>query len=43
MNYLPELFLLLAIAAIVLIARRNPGENVYKYVTNKATVAYEKN
>lgn len=42
MNYLPELFLLLAIAAIVLIARRNPGENVYKYVTNKATVAYEK-
>lgn len=42
MNYLPELFLLLAIAAVVLIARRNPGENVYKYVTNKATVAYEK-
>ena len=42
MNYIPELLILLAIAAVVLIARRNPGENVYKYVTNKATVAYEK-
>lgn len=42
MNYLPELIILLIIAAVVLIARRNPGENVYKYVTNKATDVYDK-
>ena len=42
MHYLPELFILLAIAAIVLIARRNPGENVYKFVSKKATDAYDK-
>ena len=41
-SYLPELFILLMIASVVLIARRNPGENVYKYVTNKATDAYDK-
>ena len=41
-SYLPELFILLVIASIVLIARRNPGENVYKYVTSKATDAYDK-
>ena len=41
-SYLPELLILLAIATVVLIARRNPGENVYKYVTNKATDMYDK-
>lgn len=41
-SYLPELLILLAIAIIVLIARRNPGENVYKYVTNKATDFYDR-
>ena len=41
-GYLPELFIILAIAAIVLIARRNPGENIYKFVTNKATDIYDK-
>ena len=40
--YLPELFIILAIAVIVLIARRNPGENIYKYVTNKAADVYDK-
>ncbi len=41
-KYLPELFILLIIAAVVLIARRNPGENVYKFVSKKATDAYDK-
>ena len=41
-GYLPELFIILAIAVIVLIARRNPGENIYKYVTNKAADVYDK-
>ena len=41
-NYLPELFILLAIAGIVLILRHNPGENVYKYVAGKATNIYDK-
>ena len=41
-GYLPELFIILAIAAIVLIARRNPGENIYKFVTNKAADVYDK-
>lgn len=41
-NYLPELALLLMIATVVLIARRNPGENVYKYMAGKAADAYNK-
>ena len=41
-SYLPELLILLIIAVFVLIARRNPGENVYKYVTNKATDVYDR-
>lgn len=42
MNYLPELVILLIIAAIVLIVRRNPGANAYKFVVNNATQMYDK-
>ncbi len=42
MNYLPELVILLIIAIIVLVARRNPGENVYKFFVTNATRAYDK-
>ena len=42
MKYLTELVCLLVIAIITLLLRKNPGENLYKYVTGKATVAYEK-
>ncbi len=41
-SYLPELFILLVIAAIVLLLRQKPGENIYKFVTNKATDTYDK-
>ena len=37
-----ELFILLLIAAVVLIFRRNPGEGVYKFVTGNATRIYDK-
>ncbi len=42
MKYLTELVCLLVIAIITLLLRKNPGENLYKYVAGKATVAYEK-
>lgn len=42
MKYLTELVCLLVIAIITLLSRKNPGENLYKYVAGKATVAYEK-
>ena len=42
MKYLTELVCLLIIAIITLLLRKNPGENLYKYVAGKATVAYEK-
>lgn len=42
MKYLTELVCLLVIAIITLLLRKNPGENLYKYVASKATVAYEK-
>ena len=42
MKYLTELICLLVIAIITLLLRKNPGENLYKYVAGKATVAYEK-
>lgn len=42
MKYLTELVCLLVIAIITLLLRKNPGENLYKYVVGKATVAYEK-
>lgn len=42
MNYLPELGLLLLIAIFVLVYRRNPGENVYKFFVTNATRAYDK-
>lgn len=42
MNYLPELVILLIIAVIVLLLRRNPGEGVYKFVTNNVEKAYDK-
>lgn len=42
MNYLPELVILLIIAAVVLIVRRNPGANAYKFVVNNATQMYDK-
>ncbi len=41
-NYLPELVILIVIALLVIILRRNPGENVYKYVSKKTTDVYEK-
>ena len=37
-----ELIILLLIAAFVLIYRRNPGENVYKFVAGNATRIYDK-
>lgn len=42
METLPELAILLMIAIVVIVARRNPGENVYKYFANNATKVYEK-
>ena len=42
MGTFTELIILLIIAAIVLIYRRNPGENVYKFVTGNATRLYDK-
>ena len=42
MKYLPELIILLIIAIVVLVARRNPGENVYKFFVTNATRAYDK-
>ena len=42
MKYITELVLLLIIAGFTLLLRRKPGENVYKYVTGKATDVYEK-
>jgi len=42
MNYLPELGILLLIAAFVLIYRKNSGANVYKAIAGNATKAYEK-
>lgn len=42
MKYLTELVCLLVIAIITLLLRKNPSENLYKYVAGKATVAYEK-
>lgn len=42
MNYLPELFILLFIALFIVIYRRNPGENVYKYVAGNANKMYNK-
>lgn len=42
MKYLPELIILLIIAIVVLVARRNPGENVYKFFVTNATHAYDK-
>lgn len=42
MKYLTELVCLLVIAIITLLLRKNPGENLYKYVAGRATVAYEK-
>ena len=42
MKYLTELVCLLVIAIITLLLRKNPGENLYKYVAGKATAAYEK-
>lgn len=42
MKNLTELVCLLVIAIITLLLRKNPGENLYKYVAGKATVAYEK-
>ena len=42
MIYITELVLLLIIAGFTLLLRRKPGENVYKYVTGKATDVYEK-
>ena len=39
MKYLPELIILLIIAIVVLVARRNPGENVYKFFVTNATRA----
>ena len=42
MGTLLELVILLLIAAFVLIYRRNPGENVYKFVAGNATKIYDK-
>lgn len=42
MHYLPELVILLIIASFVLVYRRNPGENVYKFFVTNATRAYDK-
>ncbi len=42
MKTILELFILLLIAAVVLIFRRNPGEGVYKFVTGNATRIYDK-
>ncbi len=42
MGTLLELVILLLIAAFVLIYRRNPGENVYKFVAGNATMLYDK-
>ncbi len=42
LTYLPELIILLIIAAFVLIYRRNPGENVYKFFVTNASRAYNK-
>ena len=42
MQTLPELVILLIIAAIVLLFRRNPGEGVYKFVVGNATRIYDK-
>lgn len=37
-----ELFILLAIAIFIIVYRKNPGENVYKYVANQVGRVYEK-
>ena len=42
MKYLPELIILLIIAAIVLIVRRNPGEQAYKFISSGVSNAYNK-
>ena len=42
MKTFPELFILLLIAVIVLLFRRNPGEGVYKFVVGNATRIYDK-
>ena len=42
MQTLTELVILLIIAVIVLIFRRNPGENVYKFVVGNVTRVYDK-
>lgn len=42
MGTLLELIILLIIAIFVLVYRRNPGENVYKFVANNATRIYDK-
>ena len=42
MHYFPELIILLIIAAVVLIVRRNPGANAYKVVVDNATQMYDK-
>ena len=42
MKTITELVILLLIAAIVLLFRRNPGEGVYKFVVGNATRIYDK-
>lgn len=42
MKYLLELIILLIIAAIVLIVRRNPGEQAYKFISSGVSNAYNK-
>ena len=42
MKTFTELFILLLIAVIVLLFRRNPGEGVYKFVVGNATRIYDK-
>ena len=39
---LPELIILLTIAVVVIIVRKNSGENVYKNVVDNATKVYDK-
>lgn len=42
MGQLPELVILVLIAIFIIIFRRNPGENVYKFFVSNATKAYDK-
>ncbi|MDE6284895.1 MAG: hypothetical protein K2M17_04045 [Bacilli bacterium] len=42
MGQMPELAILIFIAVVIIVYRRNPGESVYKFFVTKATSVYEK-